>query len=222
MLHKPRAFVDMDGVIVNFDGYLQMRRDAAAASGQPFGGSDQLKREDGAYAEMMPTPGGLEGVRSLIGMGFDVWIATKPPTGIAFAYRDKAQWIFNWLPELKRKLIITHDKGMLGDAEDVLIDDRPWRASCYDFDGTLIAHTDWTSTLARCRRRMAGEHVVADCARREFMRTLRAYREMVGGLYPGMAFERMQILRRNYLTAGGDAAELPSVPPPNADGRPGC
>lgn len=212
MLHKPRAFVDMDGVIVNFDGYLQMRRDAAAASGQPFGGSDQLKREDGAYAEMMPTPGGLEGVRSLIGMGFDVWIATKPPTGVAFAYRDKAQWIFNWLPELKRKLIITHDKGMLGDALDVLIDDRPWRANCYDFQGTLIAHTEWQHTLDRCRQRIEGVNTVADCVRREYMRTLRASAPLYAGSEAVVDWSRIRGLRSRYVANGGFAAELPRFP----------
>lgn len=211
-MRKPRAFVDMDGVVVDFEGYMRFLGATA----------EEIKRMPASYLEMVPMAGGIEGVRSLIGMGFDVWLATKPPTGVPEAYRAKAAWVLMYLPELKRKLILTHDKGLLGDANDVLIDDHPHRANCFEFDGTLIVHTSWEKTLARCRRRMAGEHVVADVARREFMRTLFAYREMVGGLYPGIAYNRMQVLRANYAAAGGDPAELPSVPPPNEDGRPGC
>lgn len=208
-MRAPRAFVDMDGVVVDFEGYMRFLNATA----------EDIKRLPGCYLEMAPMPGGLAGVRALIGMGFDVWLASKPPTGVAHAYSAKAEWVFIYLPELKRKLILTHDKGMLGNANDVLIDDHPHRAACFDFDGTLIIHRSWETTLARCRRRMAGEHVVADVARREFMRTLYAYRDMVGGLYPGMAFNRMQQLRQTYAENGGDPDELPSVQPPDEDGR---
>lgn len=71
-------------------------------------------------------------------MGFDVWIATKPPTGVAHAYSDKAAWVFEHLPELSHKLIITHDKGLLGDADDYLCDDRPHKANCEHFAGTVL------------------------------------------------------------------------------------
>lgn len=125
-----RVFVDMDGVIVDFDEY----KTALGISG------DEIKRMPGAYLAMKPIPGAIEAVRSLIGMGYEVWAATKPPTGVAFAYADKAQWIFNYLPELKRKLILTHDKGLLGDAGDILIDDRPHKANCEKFPGTLIIY----------------------------------------------------------------------------------
>ena len=208
-MRAPRAFVDMDGVVVDFEGYMRFLNAT----------SEDIKRMPGSYLEMAPMPGGLAGVRSLIGMGFDVWLASKPPTGVAHAYSAKAEWVFVYLPELKRKLILTHDKGLLGNANDVLIDDHPHRANCFEFDGTLIIHRSWETTLARCRRRMAGEHVVADVARREFMRTLYAYRDMVGGLYPGMAFNRMQQLRLTYAANGGDPGELPSVQPPGEDGR---
>jgi 5'(3')-deoxyribonucleotidase len=123
-----RVFVDMDGVIVDFHGYMTQK----GLSG------DAVKCMPGAYLEMQPLPGGLEAVRSLIGMGFDVWIATKPPTGITFAYADKAAWVLQYLPELKRKIIITHDKGLLGDADDYLIDDRPHKANCENFKGVIF------------------------------------------------------------------------------------
>ena len=104
---------------------------------------------------MKPIEGAIEAVRSLIGMGFDVWVATKPPTGIAYAYRDKAQWIFDHLPELKRKIIVTHDKGLLGDKEDYLCDDRPHKANCQQFKGMLIPFTNgfnWDQALIFFRK----------------------------------------------------------------------
>lgn len=135
-----RVFVDMDGVIVDFDSF----RDQRGLTG------DEVKCMPGAYLAMDPFPGAIDAVRSLIGMGYEVWIATKPPTGIAFAYADKAAWVLKHLPELKRRIIITHDKGLLGDSGDFLIDDRPHKANCESFKGQLLKFTygrGWTHVL---------------------------------------------------------------------------
>src|SRR3984957_19027732 len=123
-----RIFIDMDGVIVDFDSYAQ-------TLGQT---GDQTKRQLGAYLRMEPLPGAIQAIRSLIAMGFEVWAASKPPTGIAHAYADKAAWIFQHIPELRCNLILTHDKGFLGDCGDYLIDDRPDKANCERFVGTLL------------------------------------------------------------------------------------
>lgn len=140
-----RIFVDMDGVIVDFDKYKT----------QLLLTGDQIKKLRGAYYGMEPIPGALDAVRSLIGMGFDIWIATKPPTGISYAYSDKAEWVFRYLPELKRKLIITPDKGLLGDSGDYLCDDRPHKANCEKFPGTLLRFIDgyhWPQALEEFRK----------------------------------------------------------------------
>jgi 5'(3')-deoxyribonucleotidase len=139
----PRVFIDMDGVIVDFDGYAK----SLGLNG------DEMTRRPGAYLEMSPLPGAIEAVRSVIGMGYDAWLATKPPTGVAFAYSDKAQWVFDHLPELRRKLILTHDKGLL--KGDYLIDDRPHRANCSEFSGELIVFKEgmkWPEILVMLRR----------------------------------------------------------------------
>jgi len=141
---KRRVFVDMDGVIVDFDAY----KTANGLTGE------EVKRAPGAYLAMPAIPGAIEAVRSVIGMGFDVWIATKPPTGVPCAYSDKAAWIMEHLPELKRKIIITHDKGLLGDAHDFLCDDRPHKANCERFAGTLLRFVDgyhWPQALSDLR-----------------------------------------------------------------------
>lgn len=136
----PRVFVDMDGVIVDFDAYKVQH----GLTGE------EVKRRPGAYLAMTAIPGAIAAVRSLIGMGYEVWLATKPPTGIAHAYSDKAAWVFANLPELKRRIIITHDKGLLGDSGDFLCDDRPHKANCEQFKGTLLRFVDgfhWPQAL---------------------------------------------------------------------------
>jgi hypothetical protein len=138
----PRVFIDMDGVIVDFAGYAEQ-------VGLP---GVELKKVPGAYRAMAPIPGAIEAVRELIARGYEVWIATKPPTGVAGAYSEKAAWIFEYLPELSHRLVITHDKGFLGDADDFLIDDRPHKANCESFAGTLLPFVDgmtWALVLER-------------------------------------------------------------------------
>lgn len=140
----PRVFVDMDGVLVDFDGFMSKHNLTP----------DQTKKMHGAYLAMAPYPDGLAGIRELIAMGFEVWIATKPPTGMPFAYADKVSWILEHLPELAERIIITHDKGLLGNKQDFLIDDRPHKANCEQFSGRLIRFVDgktWAEVVDELR-----------------------------------------------------------------------
>lgn len=139
-----RVFIDMDGVLADFD---RLKRELGVEG-------DDLKKIPGAFLRMEPIPGAIAAVRSLIGMGFECWVATKPPTGIPHAYADKADWILRHLPELKRRIIMTHDKGLLGDENDYLIDDRPHKANCRRFPGALIHFgngVNWDGVLGTMR-----------------------------------------------------------------------
>lgn len=131
-MKQRRIFIDLDGPTVDFDRY--MRETGLSA--------EEIKRAPGSYLKMKPTVGAIEAIRMLISWGYEVWIATKPPTGISYAYADKAQWVMNNLPELTRRIILTHDKGLLGDQYDYLIDDRPHKANCQAFKGMLIHYRD--------------------------------------------------------------------------------
>lgn len=140
MRKRRRVFVDLDGVVVDFDSFKRKHHITGEA----------VKNLPGAYLAMQPIPGAIEAVRSVIGMGYEVWIATKPPTGIAHAYSDKAQWVIDNIPELKRRIIITHNKGLLGCADDFLCDDRPHKAACEEFTGILLRFVDgfhWPQAL---------------------------------------------------------------------------
>lgn len=168
----PRVFVDMDGVAVDFDGY----RDRLGLT------SEEVKVRKGAYLDMELIPGALEALQVLIGLGFDVWLATKPPTGIAHAYSDKAAFVFKQLPFLRRKVIITHHKGLLGSEDDYLVDDRPHKASCTEFAGTLVPFVDgyhWPQALeffraeaARLKGRTGQTISIIDAKRGEIARRL--------------------------------------------------
>lgn len=139
-----RVFIDMDGVIVDFDSYMRVNNLTG----------DEIKHLKGAYLDMRPIPGALDAVREVIAMGFEVWLATKPPSGVPHAYSDKAAWVMQLLPELERRIIITHDKGLLGGADDFLIDDRPHKANCEQFSGTLLRFVDgyhWPEALEHLR-----------------------------------------------------------------------
>ena len=143
-----RIFIDMDGVIADFDFFLKKN----GLKG------DEAKKIEGAYLDLPLIAGAAEAIKSLIGMGYNVYIATKPPTGVAFAYADKATWVFKNFPELKRKLILTHDKGLLGDSQDFLIDDRPHKANCVEFKGTLFVFSNnWSEIVESFRKRRINE-----------------------------------------------------------------
>jgi hypothetical protein len=135
---KRRIFLDMDGVLADFE---RMRKSLSLTAGREITGDD-LKAMHGAFSSMQPMAGAIAGVKSLIGMGFDVWIASKPATGKPHTYSEKAAWILFHFDELKRKIILTHDKGMLGCAEDYLVDDRIHKANCVSFRGRLL-HFGW-------------------------------------------------------------------------------
>ena len=144
-----RVFIDMDGVIVDFDGYCHLTKKSP----------DEVKRLPGAYRAMRPIIGELEAVEAVARLWFEPWIATKPPTGGIHAYSEKAAWIEEWLPTLSSRLIVTHDKGLLGDAGDYLCDDRPHKANCRSFKGILIPFVDgyhWTQALEFLRAQRVG------------------------------------------------------------------
>ena len=87
---KNRVFIDMDGVIVDFERYMRECNMSA----------DMTKHMPGAYRSMQPIPGAIDAVRRVIDMGYEVWIATKPPSNNTAAYSEKAEWVTEHIPEL--------------------------------------------------------------------------------------------------------------------------
>ena len=124
----PRIYLDMDGVLADFE------RDMIEY-GLP---ASRLKLIPGAYRDLKPISGAINGVHSLLEMGFFVLILTKIPSENPFAATAKIQWLNEHLPVLEDLIIITPDKGCVGTHDDFLVDDFPEWANAHNFPGTVI------------------------------------------------------------------------------------
>ena len=114
---KKIAYVDMDGVLVDFESGLDRVHDEVR--------SEYVGREEdipGVFSLMDPVPGALEAFRQLAEL-FDVYILSTPPWQNPSAWTDKVLWVQAHLGDVARKrVILTHHKN-LNDG-DFLIDDR--------------------------------------------------------------------------------------------------
>jgi len=124
--------VDMDGVIVHYDPALHGTDDSAN------------------FQSLEPIPGAIAAVRALIAMGHDVFIATTAPWDNPMAWTAKRLWIEAHLPEMKKRVFMTHRKDML--MGDYLIDDRTANGAG-EFKGRHLhfgqaEFPDWTTVLA--------------------------------------------------------------------------
>ena len=135
---KQRIFIDLDGVCADFNRAL------AETGMEP----DEFRFAPGAYLNLHPIPGAIDAVNKLVATGnYEIFFATKPPTGVPDAYADKVRWVMKHFYDLRKRIIITPDKGLLGSENDILIDDRPHTANCLEFPGKFIFFTDWEKTL---------------------------------------------------------------------------
>lgn len=114
-------FIDMDGVLANFDKAVDQNPD--------------VKRPDLVldFSKFEPMPGAKDAVKELIDMGHDLFIATTPPWNHPSAWGQKRDWVEEHFPALKRKMFLTHRKDLL--MGDILIDDTNFRGQP-DFKGT--------------------------------------------------------------------------------------
>ena len=131
---KPRVYLDMDGVIADFD------RAAREHEMEP----KHFKRVAGAYLDLEPMPGAVEAVAHLESAGFLVFALTKVPRSNPYAATEKLLWARRHFPSLEDRIIITPDKGAVGTARDFLVDDHPDWANAHNFPGTVVHFTgDW-------------------------------------------------------------------------------
>ena len=124
--------MDSDGPVADFD-------DELLKSGLT---ADEFKHLPGIYLWLPITPGAKEGLARL--KLYDdqdlirVWIATKTPSNCPYAYTEKVLWYRRNFPWLEDRVILTHDKSVLGGPDDFLLDDRPHKANADKFKGTFM------------------------------------------------------------------------------------
>lgn len=134
---KPRAYVDMDDVIAD---YMK----AKIASKMSY--SDFNAAVD-SFRNLEVMKDSRKGLALLEDLGYEVWICTRPPGKVPHAWADKAYWILEHFPFLAGRVIMTPDKGCIGQEGDLLIDDSPASNNGINFRGTLITHASWEQTM---------------------------------------------------------------------------
>ena len=131
---KKIIYVDMDGVISNFD--------KAAKEEAVKAGVEKLTRPDLKvnFRNLELIPGAQDALLRL-NQDFDIFIATTPPWSRPDVWGEKREWIGEHFPWLKRKMVLTHRKDLL--IGDILIDDSRWRGQP-DFKGDWFwFNKDW-------------------------------------------------------------------------------
>lgn len=125
----------MDGVIVDFEK-LGRKLNLPPS---------ELKLKMGTYRHLDFMDDALFHIDKVINfvekdVGGRVMIATKIPHDNSLSATEKLEWVKQYLPRLHKKVIITPDKGNLGDERDVLVDDRPHKANVEGFKGFLFVY----------------------------------------------------------------------------------
>ncbi len=145
-----RLYVDMDGVLVDFDSGV-----ARLDPWVRLAYVGHLDDAPGIFALMDPLPGALEAFAELAQL-FDTYVLSTAPWRNPSAWSDKLLWVQRHLGEAGHKrLILCHHKDLL--QGDFLVDDR--RAHGADrFPGEHIlfgapAFPDWPAVLAYLRDR---------------------------------------------------------------------
>lgn len=142
-------FLDSDGPIADFD-------DALKNSGMH---ADDFKMVAGVYL-WLPITKGAENAIGLLKQLDDqdllrVFVLTKTPSGSPYAYTEKILWYRQHFPWLEDRVILTHDKHVMGGANDHLLDDRPHKANADKFKGIFTLFdvenpsASWTRFMAK-------------------------------------------------------------------------
>ena len=125
------VFLDSDGPVADYDKDLK-------ASGLS---ADVFKHLPGIYLWLDVTWGAARAIGKL--KTYDdrnelrVWILTKTPTGSPYAYTEKILWYRKNFPWLEDRVILAHDKHLMGTERDFLLDDRPHKANADKFRGSF-------------------------------------------------------------------------------------
>lgn len=151
---KFNVFIDSDGPVADFDRALQ----------ESNADADDFKHWPGVYLWLPITEGAVDSLKIL--HEFDkqniirTWILTKTPSYAPYSYTEKILWYRKNFPWLENRVILTHDKSIVGSEKDFLLDDRPHKANAEAFPGTLIVfdvkkpNDSWTELITKAIRSM--------------------------------------------------------------------
>ena len=144
---KPIVYLDMDGVLCDFD----LRHEELLKRGIP---KDEAFDHPEAYLDLKPIPGAIEAYNELE-KNFEVYILSTASWDNIHSWKEKRIWVEDYLGEpIKKKLILSHNKGLL--KGDYLVDDRIANG-VGDFEGVHIhfgtkRFPDWKAVLEYFRK----------------------------------------------------------------------
>ncbi len=115
---KQVVYVDMDGVLVNFQSGI----DKISQEDKEKYGPNDFDEVPGIFSLMEPNEGAIEGYKWL-SENFDTYILSTASWNNPSAWKDKLLWVQKYLPEVAyKRLILSHNKHLA--KGDFLIDDR--------------------------------------------------------------------------------------------------
>lgn len=130
-IRGPIIYVDMDGVISDYDWYTSKE----IAKGRH---KMSVYKDEGSFRDLPVIEGALEGVKRLEELGFEIYFLSTAMWCNPSSFQDKRIWIEKEFGNLaKKKLILCHNKGIVKGEGNYLIDDRVANGVA-DFQGEHI------------------------------------------------------------------------------------
>lgn len=113
-------YVDMDGVLANFD--------------KEINAVERFAKEEGFFKKLKPISSNVAFINDLISNGFNVCVLSASPN--KSADNDKIEWLKRYIPNLKKYIIIRNGENKADfvktNGVNVLFDD--WGKNCRDFE----------------------------------------------------------------------------------------
>jgi 5'(3')-deoxyribonucleotidase len=141
VLKKKIIYIDMDGVLVDFNQALVDWFDKHPHLKERY--KDNPDHIQGIFRNPKPIDGAIEAVKKLHESGkYELFIATSAPWGNPMSLSDKRFWIEDYFGDIfHKRLFTTHRKDLL--VGDYLIDDR-LKNGAGEFSGELLRFGyDW-------------------------------------------------------------------------------
>lgn len=128
MTNKPILFIDMDGVLVDFQSGLDQIPDDIKAQYADDGTDAHKPHYDdisGIFELMKPIDGAIDAVHTLQ-QKYDLYILSTAPWKNPSSWSDKVLWVQKYLGDIfYKRLILTHHKNLCYQEGAYLIDDHP-------------------------------------------------------------------------------------------------
>lgn len=142
---KQILYVDMDGVLVDFDSGVAKLSDELR---EKYKG--QYDNVPGIFSLMDPMPNAIESFNILFEK-YDTYVLSSPSYENSTSFSDKFLWVCKYLPQAKTKLILTKFKNL--SKGHILIDDRTTNGAS-EFEGLFIhfgseKYPNWDSVMKK-------------------------------------------------------------------------